>query len=482
MTLIRNTIWGAAGSITLTLGRMATVVILARLLGPELFGLFVFVQWIIEITFMVFSFGLSGVATRFFPQSVGKDAEELPGFNHWFFRAGGLAVVLTSCFAALSAYLFSDLHNFAEIAAITFWAAASSFSALLGARAQGLFQYKRNAGASAIFVITALSELALLQGSGDLVAVLVAMGAANLAAGIFLVISIQSGAAILRPVALAKLHSEQVFRYATNAWVTSIVASLVWARGELPMVKGYLGEATVGYYSIGLTLSGIINQGVGLLTGALWPQIARAWDNGNRNELAQFSSVVTNLLMLIVGLAAGFVICFAPYIVTLLFGERFLPSSNLVLILALGTLGLSSGCAHLAIQAATNGKFARNITIAGAVFLYGAAFILIPRLGIAGAAIARSATQIGMAVWVLVWTGKVLGHNVGTRHNLISLTLLVILASSLSVLRSVGPSLNIWSLCATFIAYCVLVWLICLPGWKNGILQELRKLSRFGNA
>ncbi|HXH29513.1 MAG TPA: oligosaccharide flippase family protein [Bacteriovoracaceae bacterium] len=482
MTLLRNTAWGAAGSITLTLGRMAIVVILARRLGPESFGLFVFVQWLIEMTFMVFSFGLSGVATRFFPQSVGKEAEELPGFNHWFFRAGVLAVLLTSCFAALSAYLFSDLRNLAGVAAITFWAAATSFSALLGARAQGLFQYKRNAASSAIFVIAVLSGLALLQGRDDLLEVLVVMGAANIAAGIFLAISIRSGGAISRPVALAKMHSDQIFRYATNAWVTSIVASLVWARGEIPMIKGYLGEGAVGYYSIGLTLSGIINQGVGLLTGALWPQIARAWDNGNKNELAQFSSAVTNLLMLIAGLAAGFIICFAPYIVTLLFGEKFLPSSNLVLILALGALGLTSGCAHLVIQAATNGKFARDVTIAGAVFLYGAAFILIPRFGIEGAAVARSATQIGMAVLVLVWIGKVLGHSVGTRHNLRSLMLLVMLAGSLAVLRSVGPELHIWSLCAIFVTYCGLVWLICLPGWKNGILHELRKLSRFGNA
>jgi O-antigen/teichoic acid export membrane protein len=461
---------------------MAIVVILARKLGPESFGLFVFMQWIIDMTFMVFSVGLSGVATRFFPQYVGKEAEDISSFNYWFFRAGVFSTLLTGCFAGLAVYLYSDFRNFAGVAAIMFLAAATSILALLGARAQGLFQFKRNAVSSAIFVVVALSGLVLLQGRGDLLAVVVIMGAANLTAGIFLAFSIRSQGTVSRPVPLAKPHSEQIFRYATNAWVTSITASLVWARGEIPVVKSYLGDASVGYYSIGLTLSGIINQGVALFTGALWPQIARAWDNENKNELAQFSSVVTNLLMLIAGLAAGFIICFAPYVVTLLFGEKFLPSSSLVLILALGALGLTSGCAHLVIQVATDGKFARDITIAGAVFLYGAAFILIPRFGIEGAAVARSATQIGMALLTLVWIGKVLGHTAGTRHNLRSFMLLVMLAGGLAVLRSVGPVLHIWSLCATFITYCGLVWLICLHGWKNGILQELKRISRFGNA
>ena len=69
------------------------------------------------------------------------------------------------------------------------------------------------------------------------------------------------------------------------------------------------------------------------------------------------SILVTDLLMMVAALAAGAVLCFAPYLVALLFGAKFSQSSQLVMILAVGALGLSSGCAHLVIQAATNGKF-----------------------------------------------------------------------------------------------------------------------------
>lgn len=481
--LLRNTFWGATGGIIATVGRLVIAVILARRFGPELFGLYVFVQWLIDTTFLVFSVGLGGVATRFFPQTFGTGSDKFPGFNRWFFRTSALAILLASCFAALSVLEFTHLHNLALIAAVILLATTSSAYALISSRAQGLFQYKRLSASSALLVIAILSGLALPLGRFGLFEVLVVMGAANFLAGVFLSISTQSSGAISRSVPLAKAHSVQIFQFATNTWVTTFISSLVWARGELPLVKGYLGETAVGYYSIGLTLSGMINQGLGLLTGALWPHIAREWDSGNRDDLLQFSCVVTNLLMVVAGLAAGFVICFAPYILKLLFSEKFLPSSNLVLIFALGALGLTCGSAHLVLQAATNGTFARNVSIAGGVSLFVAAFALMPRFGIEGAAVARSVTQIGIAILTFVRLGKVFHTSIGTSQNLRSFILLVLLAGSLMVLlRIVGPNLQIWSLCVLFGTYCGLVCLICSRGWRDGMFIEFKKLLGEGDA
>lgn len=485
LSLLHNTSWSAFGSITNTVGRMAIVIILARRLGPESFGVYVFVQWLIDMTFLLFSVGLGGVATRFFPQNSGKEADKIPGFNRWFFRTGAFAILLASCFAAISVFEFTQLRNLAVIAAVLLLTTTSSAYALLSARAQGLFQYKLVAASSALLVIGILTGLALPLGKFGLFVVLVVMGVANLLAGALLAIYTRSSMATTCtcPMPLGKAHSAQIFQFATNTWVTSFVASLVWARGELPLVKSYLGETEVGYYAIGLTLSGLINHGLGLLTGALWPYIAREWDSGNREELLRFSCVVTNLLMLVAGVAAGFVICFAPYIVTLLFSDKFLPSSNLVLIFAVGALGLTSGSAHLVVHVATNGRFARNVTFVGGVSLFVAAFALIPRFGIEGAAAARTVTQIGIAILTFVWLGKVFHHSTDTRHNLRSFILLILLAVSLMVvIQNVGPNMQIWSLSVLFVTYCSIICLICSRGWGDGMINEFRKLSGVGDA
>lgn len=444
--------------------------------------MFVFVQWLIDMTFLVFSIGLTGVATRFFPQSAGNGADQLPGFNRWFLRAGALAVLLTSCFATLAALAFSDIDNIVSVAAVTFWAATYSMWALLSARAQGLFQFKRFAASSTLFVGVALVGLTLPSVGGDVLGAMLVLGTANLAAAACFAIDILDGGRTVHNESLATAHSKLIRPYAANVWLTSIVASLVWGRGEISLVKGQLGESAVGYYSVGLTLSGLISRAMGLLTGALWPQIARAWDNGEREELLRFSSLVTNLLMLVAGVSAGFVICFAPYIVTLLFGEAFLRSSELVLILALGALGLTSGCAHLVIQAATNGKFARDVTIAAGVALFGTAFVLIPEFGMEGAAAARSVIQIGVAGLTLAWLGKVLGHSVDTRHNMRSFFLVCALAGSLALFRSSAPELHLWTLGILFSTYCGFVYLICSRGWDASTLRELRKLSGMSSA
>ena len=482
LSLLRNTSWSAAGNIATAAGRIAITVILARRLGPDSFGAFVFVQWLIDMTFLVFSVGLTGTATRFFSQFSGTGEEQLRGFNRWYLLTGAMAVALSSCFAALACAAFTDLKSMAELSVITLWASTSSIWALLGARAQGLFHFKKFAVSSGVFVVVALVGLSQTWPENDLRGAMIVFSIANFAGAVCCVMGVSGKTPVRGNHVNIAFDSNIVRSYATNSWLTSIVASLVWARGELPLVKRYLGESAVGFYSVGLTLSGIINQGIGVLTGALWPQISRAWDNGDRTELARFCAAATNLLILVAGILTGFVICFAPSIVTLLFGDRYDSSSQLVLILAVGALGLTSGCAHLVLQAATNGEFARNITIGGGIALLVIAFIAIPVVGIEGAAATRSAVQILMAALVFKWIGKLFGQSAGIRHNSRAFFLLILLAASLAIMRGFGPALRIWQLCVLFGTYCGLVFLICLSGWESGFLREVRRLSRFGNA
>ena len=107
--------------------------------------------------------------------------------------------------------------------------------------------------------------------------------------------------------------------------------------------------------------------------------------------------------------------------------------------LALGPLALGAGLANLVLQAATNGKFGRNATVAGGLALFAAAFVLVPHFGLAGAAVARSTTQIAVAIATLVWIGRVTGHSSDTRQNLRSFLYLVTLAVALVVVLTVEP-------------------------------------------
>ena len=227
---------------------------------------------------------------------------------------------------------------------------------------------------------------------------------------------------------------------------------------------------------MGLTLSGIVNQGVILLTGGLWPQIARGWDNGERDAVMTLSSLATKVLTLAVGLASGFVICFAPYLVAVLFGDSFRQSSNLVAVLAVGPLGLASGSANLVLRAATNGRFARNASLVGGGVLFGAAFALVPLFGGVGAAVARSATQVFIGAVTLAWAGRVAGHESRTRQDLRLFLLLVALTVALVILVTLELTLKVTGRALLFGVYCCVIGLLFSPLRDPDVFRQLRSL------
>src|SRR3954463_15112819 len=166
MSLLRNTSWSALASFTSALGRMIVIALLGRRLGPVSFGIFVFNQWIIEVASLACSVGLPGTATRFFPQTAGRDAGSMPAFDRWFLRRAALAVVLTAGVATFATATLSHLTTGGALPAVAFWAASYAAWALLGARLQGLFRFKRYAVACIVFVVVALLQLAAPIGRG----------------------------------------------------------------------------------------------------------------------------------------------------------------------------------------------------------------------------------------------------------------------------------------------------------------------------
>jgi O-antigen/teichoic acid export membrane protein len=472
--------WNASGTLTITIGRMGIAIVLARCLGPEKFGSLIFLQWLTDMTYMFFSVGLAGVATRFFPQSIQAGSEIIPAFGNWFVQAACL-VILNSCvFAGTVSVLFGGQSGFHEIGAVAFLGGTTAFFALATARSQGLFQYRKIAFSSLIYIAMVFFGLVVLRAGQSLTQTVILLGCANGAAGMFLSSDLRNMTGDFF-VMLSKDASDHIAKYGKNSWVTSVISSLLWSRGELPLVKRDLGESLVGYYSIALTISGIINQGLSLLIGALWPQIALTWDKGSSEKLDEFSNTLTNLLILIAGVSIGVVICFSPYIVIIMFGSNYLPSADIVATLVLGTLGLTTGCANLVVQAKTDGKFARNISVIGSCALYGLALILIPRFGVQGAAITRVVTQIAIAVATLLWMRKLSVWSSDRHNNLLTFVLVFVLSVLLSIGRSLMPAQEIVGALCLLATDSFIVVLICTNGFRINLLNEVKSLSRLGH-
>jgi O-antigen/teichoic acid export membrane protein len=484
LALWRDTSWGAVGSLANTFGRMLIAVIVARRLGPEMFGTFIFVQWLIEITFLIFSVGIAGVATRFFPQMSRAGAGELGSFERWFAQAAIIAIVVSSGFAAFAAHYFGGVQDPWLMLGIAFWALASAIWAVASARAQGLFRFQRMALSSIVFGGLAIGGILMSASNtaGGFGGAVLVMGVANLAAALTCLFDRTLFAVRVGSVDVEAEQGRGIRRYAVNVWFTSFVASLVWSRGEVSLIKLEHGNSAVGFYSVSLTLVGAINLGVSLLTASMAPRIMRAWDEGRKKELADFSAFTTDLLAMIAAVCAGFVVAFAPHLTTLLFGPAFQRSSVLVSTLAIGALGVSTGCANAIVQAATNARFTRDITMLGAIALFGAGYVLIYYFGLEGAAVTRAGVQLSIALATLVCVGKVLGDTSGSRRNITAIVFLTALLCAFAAAINYGPVLGLRGSFFAFAAYSVLVIIICVRRWSGTVKHQLHLLGRFGHA
>lgn len=473
MSLIRNTSWSAIAAVTNAVTRLLVAVVAARRLGPETFGAFVFFQWLVDMSFLVFSAGLPGAATRFLPQSVG--ARGIPGFNRWFRRRGLWVVALASSGATGAAVIFGD-GDASITGAVALWAAAHALCSLFVARAMGLFCFRRVAVSAIVYGCTVLALLLILPIASSFRDVVVALALGQLLAAAC--VSVRFTSADDTAESLGPADSVVVRNYARNSWLTSVSAYLVWGRGEISIVKGHLGASGVGLYSVGLTIAGSVNQAVGLLTGALTPRIARAWDRGDWKDVANVSGVLTSLTLLVSGLAAGLVMCFAPQIVIFLFGEGFLDSTAVLVLLGLGSIGLTSGSANLLMQTTTNGRFPRNITIVAGVTLLASAFSLIPLFGLEGAALARASIQLGVAFVTLRAMAAVLGAHGENHRQIRSFLLVSTAAGALALLMIARPDLGPTPRLVLFGTYGFVVVAVCTLGWTPAMWRELRRLSR----
>jgi O-antigen/teichoic acid export membrane protein len=476
--LATNTAWSAAATITNVIGRMLIAVILARSLGPDQFGIYVFALWLVELTFAIFSVGLAGTATRFFPQTLNTEELIYPRFGTWFTWHSLFSLLLISGFTVLSLHQFSNFNDFESLSAVLAYSVFSSIYTLAGARAQGLFQFKQYTLATGSLVLITLTGLVFLRSAIDIKTVFLVLAASNLCSTFFLLSTDKTPASGSERAGLSQEQKRHITTYAKNTWITSLGGSLLWSRGELPIVKMYEGVTAVGFYSVGLTVSGLVNQTLSLLTGALWPKIAQLWDRKNHSELEDLFYSVTSILLFVAGISVGFIVCFSEYIVHVFFGEAYQTNSNLIAILSLGALGLISGCGNLILQASTNGQFTRNLTFGGIALLFGFAFFLTREYGLEGAAAARSITQVVIAIAIFWGVSNFLNNKRLFYMTLRAFLYLIVLAIVLVALRNDLSYMGPLIMCTIYVCYCLLTLWISSVAAQGKLIVTVRRIVR----
>ena len=184
------------------------------------------------------------------------------------------------------------------------------------------------------------------------------------------------------------------------------VAAFFNYRLDVFIVNYFLDPVQVGLYALGVAISEALWQIPQAVALALFPRTARTEGTAS----AQFTCLILRQVFLLSCISGGAVALASPLAVPLLFGERFIPSIHVIWWILPGTIALSMGkvaASHLTARH----KPGRN-SLFGAIALavtVALDFLLIPRMGIAGAALASSVAYLANGMLLLIALKKELG-------------------------------------------------------------------------
>jgi O-antigen/teichoic acid export membrane protein len=424
VSLVRQSVWAAAAAITLTAARFALVAIVARRLSQVGFGRFAYAQWLVDVAFLVCSLGVTGVASRYVAEYRTRPERLAALLVRWRPFAFGLPILASG--AMLLGAQISDLRpGLAASATLLLWAAANGLWAMQTAVLSGLQRFDLIFRANVLAAAIMLTGALMLPLHRDDIALLFALMALACAAAATV------GIAATRHLVSGVVGSiepdgwRRIREYAFNIWITALLWSLVWSRGEMPIVRGYLGDAGVAQYAAAMTLFGGAIQGVMLAVSGVAPQLTMLWGGGRRDEAVATARAVMDVQLLFCAAGALLLICLGPELISLAFGSAYRQASGPLSILAVGLLATSVSSHNHVLQIATDARFSRDIMLFGLVLLFGAAVLLTPLYGLVGSAIARAGTMLVLAVVSLVVVARRWGWQSIPGRNVLIVTIVV---------------------------------------------------------
>lgn len=396
MSLFRDTAFSALSTIAGTGVRFLVTIMLARTLAPEAYGQFVFLQWVIDLSALLFSFGLPGTMTRFLPQLI---------------SGGGGAATIRRLLAASAASILFSLCVFLVYARLDhrvsdlpfwwlgLWCVLSVTQTFLYAGLQGLFRYDAVMAGNLAFAAVAPIAALLVVERGSPVTGAIAMALAFGAAISAAVAAWRFLPARTRPPSPAHkpIGAKALWTYGASLWASSLLAGLVWSRGELGVLRLQADNSHIAIYAAALTLTGLIAQGTGLLTGAITPHLVRRWSSEDPKEVEELLLGITQLTFFAASGLSLVLIGFGRIIVPLLFGQPYADMYPVLCLLAASGISVACGCAHLVLQIETNARFGLFTDVMGLVLLLAIGAALVPFFGISGVAVGRAISQIAVA-------------------------------------------------------------------------------------
>jgi len=186
--------------------------------------------------------------------------------------------------------------------------------------------------------------------------------------------------------------------------------------GDRYLLAHFLNHAAVGVYFVSYTASSFFTTIISPIHLVLLPALSELWNEGNKEKIGEYIADIIGYTAILSLPFIAFAILIPTELLSMLTSDTYAESARYIPILALGFLAFSLGVPgdHLLVAA---GKTHVLFLINGAMVLANLTMniLLIPRIGISGAALSTVAGHLIYALTVLVLARRIVSFSIPWR-------------------------------------------------------------------
>jgi len=393
-------------AITLAFGFIASVVV-ARFLGPDKYGVYSFVMWLLYVVGLLVNLGINTTVTKYVSEYWGKkDLSTISSIFKKLFRFEiliGVAVsLLLFFFAPLIArwYKNPELSLYLKAAATVFLPLGLMW--LYNGLFCGLQRYDLIALINLIVSPLTVGIILLVMYLGGKMEWFVAVSTIT---NVLLVISyiyLKRTRFDFRPSTVDRRPSTanalrgKLFKFSASVFVVLVLDAIVWERFGILFLSIFSTTTEIAFYNVAFILSSrtmILLPGA--LTGILLPAMSEVYGGGNKEELAKVHSNSTRYLaMLSFPLCLGG-IAIAHQLLPILYGPSYQPAALLFAILLIGgAVGSISTSSSSLLYGTELQRIVVKVGILSALVNLTICRISVPAWGAKGVALATTLAQV----------------------------------------------------------------------------------------
>jgi len=369
----------------------AAFAIAARLVSETDLGTFVLLFVAAQFLTTVSDFGMTNTIVRFLSAEK-REQQEIASTAFGFSFVVGLAISVLIYFVGGLLFPAMGLGVLGELAgAVSLLFFFQYFLGRISAFLQGLHFYKRYAYVQILGPLSRLLLILLLVGflSMGLKGLIIAAIASSL-------LSCLLGYMLLPWNVVPRMNGEVVKRLLSFGIPLQINALLafVFERADIVLLGAMAGPVSVATYEVAYKLPHQVRGFVGAFISVFLPQLSEYYGRGNMGEAEVLLRKALRLASFVAAGTALMALLYNREIITLIFSSKYAGGGPVFAVLMLGvSIGLCNWLMATALIAQGRPKATLVTTIPEALVNVGLNVVLIPRLGIMGAALASAISR-----------------------------------------------------------------------------------------